>query len=135
MSTAKLTKLWKATFEDGTVIKQPQNDHYSKHVDGAEHNPSSFRDILDKEKESPLLKFELDGTSVDLTTGEFTVNGTTFTINEQNHIPNRPKLIYFRETRQEFRVGEEEPFNVYINRYFIGWHEEGDNEKKYLIGL
>lgn len=43
----KFDWLWQAHFADGKVIKQPEDDRYSKHDDLADWNPSSFRDFLE----------------------------------------------------------------------------------------
>ena len=50
---------WVAQFKDGTKLEQPENDRYSKHKAGASHNPSAFRDVLDKNKQSPLVLFKV----------------------------------------------------------------------------
>ena len=50
---------WQAIFSDGTRITQPDDDRYSKHDPTKEHNPSAFRDVEDKAKETPLVAFVL----------------------------------------------------------------------------
>jgi len=99
-TTKPLTMLWSVYFEDGHIIDQSEDDRYSKHDDTAEWNPSAFRDILDYEEKSPIKFFHLlDQTkmngiySVDLSTGEFSIDSKTFRLDDAE---SPRKLIYFR---------------------------------------
>lgn len=123
MATAPLNKLWEAYFEDGHYIYQPADDRYSKHDDTAEWNPSAFRDVL--EYDSPVKGFALGRWTVDLQTGLFYDNEASPFSLEATPLTNR-KLIYFRETQQDFNMDGEggEP---YVVRYAIGY--EGKNDK------
>lgn len=141
MSTVKapLAFLWTANFEDGTELVEPKNDHYSKHDPKAESNPSAFRDVLDKEKESRLLTFHLtnvktgDNIGVDLETGQFGINGIAFEAHPQlvDLTGKELQLIFFREVRIDRymgnNTGKDEGSDHYINRYFIGWQIKGSS--------
>lgn len=133
-----LKYIWQAGFDDGTKLTQPENDQYSKHIEGAEHNPSSFRDFLDKCETARPVWFGLISNEeeylVDLITGEFVVNGSPFSVQEQNvEPPKMPKLIYFREVRKEFVDGQEQ--DAYVNRYFLGWEDKFNSKLKHLISI
>lgn len=140
MSTTnqELKYLWTAFFEDGTIIKQPENDQYSKHDPSAEGNPSAFRDVLDKEEESRLVMFLLASPEnnsiigVDLRTGRFTINNVEFDAHDQNlDLSNKElKIVFFREVRRDTIMGvadwKEKEVKHYINRYSIGWQIVGE---------
>lgn len=120
-----LTYLWEATFEDGNVIVQPQDDKYSKHDDNLSHNPSAFRDILDYAEKSPLTVFALkSGTSiyaVRLSTGEIFVNGTIFSLEQTESGLKDRKVIYFRTMSSTI-----DELNQQVISYNLGY--EGKNE-------
>jgi len=107
MSTVSepLKYLWTAYFEDGKIISQPEDDRYSKHDDSFTHNPSAFRDLLDYEKVSKLIYFDInDGIfayGVDLPSGRFGINGTWFSIEDQDAPLHSRKLVYLREVKQD----------------------------------
>lgn len=128
----KLKYLFTATFQDGTVIQQDEQD---KSPNDPEGKKSQFWDVLEYEKHSPLIKFSLkkkilglaaNEASVDLLTGKFSINGTEFDVADQNFVITQPlRIVYFRETQKQqdvhvktHTVIEERHF---INRYFIGW--------------
>lgn len=122
--------LWEATFKDGTMIRQPLDDRYSKHDDTAEHNPSAFRDLLDYQEKSSLQFFALVGHdrqifAVNMETGEFFVNGTTFMLDQPMEELTDRKLIYFRTGRVE--SAERVP---YIYAYNFGYEGKDSNGKK-----
>lgn len=131
--------LWTAIFRDGTEITQPEDDHYSKHDDSVENNPSAFRDVLDKQKESKLVAFYLenvvtaDRIGVDLESGQFGINSIAFEAQPQNLDLSSKELeiVFFREVRKDTVMGvadwEEKRVDHYINRYFIGWQVKGEN--------
>lgn len=141
----KLKYLFTAIFEDGTVIKQTQDD--VSVIDPKKR--SAFYDVLEYEKKSKLVQFEIDNAHlayydtfedvrIDLKTGLFLVNNLQIDITDQLFYPTEPlKLIYFRETRIETDVIKEsgkadeiKSQRFYINRYFVGW-ETMYNGKKY----
>lgn len=134
----KLKYLWKTTFEDGTVIKQPEDDRYSKHSDGAEWNPSAFRDILDYEGSGHVIElFELvsnDGTErvgVDLKTGEFIMNNDKFYLEDINADVKSRKLVYYRTMMKDVITG-----NQSCIAYNFGYeykNEKLKSEKKIII--
>ena len=120
-----LTYLWEATFEDGNVIVQPQDDKYSKHDDNLSHNPSAFRDILDYAEKSPLAVFALKSDTsiyaVRLTTGEIFVNGTIFSLEQTGSGLKDRKVIYFRTMSSTI-----DGLNPQVVSYNLGY--EGKNE-------
>lgn len=131
--------LFVAHFRDGSSIEQPIDDHSKNHVEGAEHNPSAFTDVLEREDE--LQAFELrqvngpETALVDLITGAFVINGTPFHAHDQFFEPteHKLKLVYHRETRLDHDMAG----NVtrhYVNRYFIGWTAVG-NKNKAIIAV
>lgn len=113
--------LWEATFKDGHIIRQPIDDRYSKHVEGAEHNFTAFKDVLEYQETSPLEFFALVGHdrqvyAVSLDTGEFFVNGTTFRLEEPlDELDNR-QIIFHRTRRLNMANNE-----AYIYAYNIGF--------------
>lgn len=143
MSTVKgpLKYLWTAVFDDGVEIKQPKNDHYSKHDKKAEGNPSAFLDVIDKQEKAKLLVFYLenvetgDKIGVDLETGQFAINGIAFDAHEQNlDVTDKElEIVYFREVRIDTEMAvmgwTEAGKKHYINRYFIGWQVKGMKDK------
>lgn len=145
MPELELKYLFEAKFEDGSLFEQPVNNRYSKHDENAEHNPSAFRDVMDREDE--LVEFSLVGDghrySVNLKTGHFTVDGAVIHIHDQFDNPHNEKLtlIYFRETVKEFDqntfidkdgnlVTEEGETRHFVKRYFIGWKFYRENGEK-----
>lgn len=124
---------FKATFSNGEVYNQTEND-----VSLATPDKSSFFDVLEKEKESPLKTFELKGTKgifeVNLEDGSFTCNGAKlFFLNDSDEqsISNL-RLIYFRRVEKSF-AGFTEISNSTI--YFLGWQgnlANGENIKKII---
>jgi len=119
-----LKYLFKATFSDGTVIKQT-----SKDVSKIDPKRSAFYDVLNCDK--TLEKFELTGFldkwSVNLKTGEFTHNNKKFVL-EENYKGKR-KLEFFRQHQHDFNgVGETDHRII----YFLGYSVK---KEKYLIGI
>ena len=136
-----LKYLFRAKFADGVIIKQTPEDQSKD-----KENPfkSAFYDVLEHEKVSPVVSFELreagvpslvgDRIEVDLKTGVFKINFVEVNIADQNFEPQAPlKLIYFRETRLDTFVGnntgETKGSDFYINRFFIGWETTYLNKK------
>jgi len=129
MSTTKqpLKFLWTATFADGHIIQQPEDDRYSKHDDTSEWNPSSFRDIIEYSETSPLVLFailnEEHKVELELNSGTFTQNGLRYQIGPSGE----NKLIYFRDMNQENVDGEwQEP---YVVNYNIGYEYKDEHGK------
>lgn len=112
-----------AEFTDGTIITQTPEDT-STHVEGK----NAFYDVL--QRLDDVLRFSLiqeDGTrlTTDLSTGHFEVNGVPFFAHDQNKQPQgKLKLIYFKEMHQNFHQGVSEPYEIYCNKYYIGWEDE-----------
>ena len=129
-----LTYLWEATFEDGNVIVQPQDDKYSKYDDNLSHNPSAFRDILDYAEKSPLAVFALKSDTsiyaVRLTTGEIFVNGTIFAIEQAGSKLKDRKVIYFRTMSST--IDGPNPQVVSYNLGYEGKNELGKVEKRII---
>lgn len=116
-----LKYLWEATYKDGHRLHQPIDDKYSRHNEGAEHNPSSFRDLLDYQEQSPLDIFALVGHdrqiyAVSLETGEFFVNGTTFMLDQPLEELLDRKIIYYRTQRMDIQTGQQ-----YTHAYNFGY--------------
>lgn len=143
LETTPLKYRWTAYFDDGTVLKQPEDDRYSKHVDGAEHNPSAFRDILDHEKIAKLIYFDLnDGTfayGVDLPSGRFGINGTWFGLEPEDAPETKRKLIYYRVVDRDkvinFDTDEEQDKEPVIQAYCFGYEYKdahGKNVQKVI---
>lgn len=144
----KLRYLFTATFQDGTTIEQTPEDvsKFSppvKDENGELKGKSRFFDVLEYEKESPLVQFSLKEVSrlgvlfnqvdLDLTTGIFTVNGLQVNIAEQLFIPQAPlRLIYVRETHIQQDVSQKTGKMVderfYVNRFLIGWQTLWKNQ-------
>lgn len=139
--------LFTAEFQDGTTIEQDLDDTCKSRTDGT---GSTFTDVLEKEKESPLVAFHMyhvsgkEAASVDLFTGAFVVNGTPLHAHNQYFEPHKYplKLVYFRESRvdndvkgtvlEDGSVDQEHGLNPrhYVNRYFIGWTTELHGKNK-----
>ena len=122
-----LKYLFEATFKDGHMIRQPFDDKYSKHQEGAEHNFSAFTDVLDYMKTSPIDTFALVGHdrqvfAVNLESGQFFMNGTVFMLDQPLEELTDRKLIYYRTMRQDMQTGDK-----YIYAYNFGY--EGTNTK------
>jgi len=118
-----LKYLWTVVFEDGHIISQPADDHYSKHDDTAEWNPSAFRDIQDYDR-STVSMFSVGPYQVSLKMGLFRNDFDNDYSLEDEPLIDR-KLIYYREMQQDNVDGSiSEP---YVVRYAIGY--EGKNSK------
>ena len=139
MSTVNepLKYLWTAYFNDGAVIEQSPDDRYSKHDDAAEHNPSAFRDILDHEKHAQLIYFDINDKvfayGIDLPSGRFGINGTWFSIEDQDEPLTDRKLVYYREVVKNEHVQtdgsiiSEEPK---VTAYYFGYEGISPQGKK-----
>lgn len=136
MSTSQepLKYLWAAYFDDGAIIEQPADDRYSKHDDNAEHNPSSFRDILDHEKKAKLIYFDINDQvfayGVDLPSGRFGINGTWFSMELGDEKLTDRKLVYYREMKKDAHLhsdGTVTEDDAIVQSYCFGY--EGKNSK------
>jgi hypothetical protein len=139
--------LFVATFKDGSVFSQTQEDISLTRTDGT---GSAFTDVREyMESGNALEKFELVNdaekqvASVDMTTGAFIINGVPFHAHNQYFEPEKYplKLIYFRETRVDQNVNAtiQEDMSIdsqvvgtrhYVNRYFIGWETLVNGQNK-----
>lgn len=113
--------MFEATFTDGHKITQHPEDRYSKHEEGADHNFSSFTDVLDYLKHTPLQFFALLGQNgeiyaVSLETGEFFVNGTTIYLDQPLEELENRKLIYFRTNRMNMQTHDH-----YVHAFNLGY--------------
>jgi len=125
--------LWSAEFDDGHIIRQPADDRYSKHIDGAEWNPSAFRDVVEYGETHNLTAFVLANSDlsdifmIDLLNGDFRVNGIDFSL-EDEPLKDR-KIVFWREMYQNQTLGEElqAPF---VNRYILGYEGFNSENKK-----
>ena len=100
MQNSKFRYLWRAVFKK-RVIRQHPEDRYSKHVDGAEYNPSSFRDFqeyFDKHQEE-LEYFELVGESSVLTVDLFRPWAPVIYIDEYGRYGSHKKTVLHKEKR------------------------------------
>lgn len=140
MSTTKkpLKYLWSGIFANGKVIDQPADDRYSKHVEGAEWNPSAFRDLQDYQGICNLHIFQLNGEdqrhSVDLRSGQFTVNRQHFFMDD-NDINSERKLIFYRVVQHHNNDGvwEEDPIVVGYKFGYEYKNSKGRNVEKVII--
>lgn len=112
--------LWEAILKDGSVIKQdPQDESRLKPKtileDGTVVGGSSFTDIAQDVDDMNVAKFSLirrkgilkERWSVDLLTGLFEHDGTSFCVMPNDPLPiDNPtfQLIYFINRRQEFNA-------------------------------
>ncbi len=130
--------MFEATFTDGHMIRQHPEDRYSKHVEGAEHNLSSFTDVQDYMKHTPLQFFALVGQdrqifAVSLETGEFFVNGTTFYLDQPLEELKNRKLIYFRTNRMNMQTHEK--YTHAFNFGYEGKHPESGKIVKKVVTI
>lgn len=117
--------LFRATFDDGTVIEQTQEDKSALQPSG-----SAFTDVVSHESRPTIFSLvnqeNGDEVSVDLKTGNFMANGLAVCAHGQFFEPLKYDLdlVYFRETRVDSETnvdGDVKIVRHYVNRYFIGW--------------
>lgn len=138
---AFLKYLFTATFADGHVIKQTQEDASElvppiPDENGILQGKNRMYDVTEYEKTSPLVTFTLqeaglmgivaNKVELDLTTGDFTINGLRIGIAEQLFMTKEPlKIIYFKEGQIQTvisqKTGETIEERHFINRFFLGW--------------
>lgn len=126
-----LKYLFTATFEDGTVIEQTQEDRSVLDPD----KRSCFYDVVEKEKESPLVKFTLKGSGheygVDLVDGHFEVDGLPFNM-IKGTLPEY-RIIYYRNVTRHFNAADGEQTGSQF-MYCIGWQctDDGKNYQRVM---
>jgi hypothetical protein len=133
-STVPLKYLFKVEFADGVLFEQNSEDKSL-----IEPKRSAFFDVLEREKESRILRFLLTNGDhaylVDLVDGHFEIDGMSFNCHETlpHDYPDR-RLIFYRQHRHDFNsaggaMGEEINHTV---EYFIGWQTtiNGKNYKE-----
>lgn len=131
MSTVNkpLKYLWTAYFDDGKVLEQPADDRYSGHVDGADHNPSSFKDLLDYEKKAKLIYFDINDGSfaygIDMPSRRFGINGTWFSLPEEEPLED-VRLEYFRTVRRDDKI---ESANIIEGELYVEYYNFGYSGK------
>lgn len=133
-----LKYLFEATFKDGHMLRQPIDDRYSKHVEGAEHNFSAFTDLLDYAEQSPVEMFALVGRdrqvyAVNLESGEFFVNGTTFMLDQPLEELLDRKVIYYRTQRMDLQTGKQ--YTYAYNFGYEGKHPESGKIVKRIMTI
>jgi hypothetical protein len=134
MATTKLKKLFIACFEDKHIICQDENDRSMHYDENAEHNKSTFSDVLEYMKTAPLVSFTVDDASVSLVDGTFTVGEDEYEFTMEKEPLTDRKIIYYREMAQDFLMDGEggEP---YVVRYVLGYegkNKDGKVEKKVI---
>lgn len=124
-----LKYLFIASFLDGTVIEQTQEDKSS--IDPEKR--SQFFDVLEKEKEVPMVSFILVGEGheygVDMRDGHFEIDGVPFQFHEDTLTNLR--LIFWRRHRHHFKAGSTEQIGHEVV-YRFGWqatNHKGENEQ------
>jgi len=114
----ELKYLFTATFADGTVIEQTPEDRSA--IDPEKR--SQFFDVLEKEKQTPIVSFVLMGEGreygVDLRDGHFEVNRLPFRMMEG--VMPEYRLIFFRRHTHDFEVGSGSQTRHEVV-YRIGW--------------
>lgn len=148
MQNSKFKYLWRAVFKR-KVIKQHPEDRYSKHKDGAEYNPSSFRDFQEYLDAHPddLEYFELVGKDAVITVDLFRPWAPVIYMDEYGrygshrktvlHREKRPlkdvRIIYYRNMETTIVNGEMgEPI---VKGYIIGYQgiDNNGNSRKKMI--
>lgn len=154
MSTVSdpLKYLFIANFEDGHEIVQPPDDRSQRYVEGADHNPSAFTDVLDYLSQSPLLRFSLfnvatrrEAVSLELKTGYFEIfpSPKRFKING-NQSPHKPDIIFHRITQMKRTItpiiedgkvvgSTTQDFPPEIVAYALGWKDNGNSNEHVLV--
>jgi hypothetical protein len=123
----ELDYLFTAIYEDGTTLKQTQEDISTK-----DQRRSAYYDIDHEKLIAFGLENEKDAVLVDLRDGAFQINGMTFSLCDED-ITNR-RLIYFRRHLQSFNQNEQEVGHEI--KYHIGWQgndSSGKNVKRIII--
>lgn len=133
----ELKYLFVAEFADGTRITQTPED-----VSQTEPLKSAFYDVLEYEKQSPLVKFSLGHVVedkwaiVDLVDGHFELNGIPFYLHL--NLPGTPKfrIVYYRiRTEQLTMTGDTRVPSSLEPSYMLGWQTtiDGKNYQEVII--
>lgn len=139
-----LKYLFIATFADGKVIAQTQDD-----VSETDSKKSRFYDVLQESEKQPLVSFVLEGEGhqfgVDLRDGHFEQDGYLIHIERQDgndaiNPTGKPKgeldLIYFRTNKIHMQVGRAE--NKIIGKdtvYRFGWKVRGNQNYQRIMQI
>lgn len=125
-----LKYLFTAKYSDGTEYKQNADDRSVLEPD----KRSCFYDI----DQTKLVEFILEGEgqqhSVNLKTGAFTVNGTTFKCHVEPEFRDF-RLIFWRNHTHHFNVGEDtQEETAHQVKYIIGWQctVNGENHQRII---
>lgn len=115
-----LKYLFKAEFADGSFIQQNQDD-----VSSVDPTKSMFFDVLNHPSE--LIKFSLgDFLSLHLLSGEFVLNGNTFSVHDPSKpVPSDRRLIFFRRHTHTLVMGGDNGHEV---EYHLGWQATVNGE-------
>ena len=142
MSTVKdpLDFLWTAYLDNEEVIEQPEDDHYSKHDESAEWNPSAFRDVQDRIDQGvkvDLFVLAGDGVihTVDLVHGRFTVDGTELELGDETDRATDRKLIYYRTVEKDWIDGVEQEARIVAYSFGYEYKDSKDRVQKKVITL
>lgn len=142
MSTVSkpLDFLWTAYLDNEEVIEQPEDDHYSKHDESAEWNPSAFRDVQDRLDEGikvDLFVLHGDGVfhTVDLVHGKFTIDGTEVELGDETDRFTDRKLIYYRTVEKDWIDGVEQEPRIVGYSFGYEYKDSKDRVQKKVITL
>lgn len=142
MSTVSksLNYLWTAYLDNEEVIEQPENDHYSKHNESSEWNPSAFRDVqdrLDGGIKVDLFVLHGDGVfhTVDLVHGKFTIDGTEIELGNESDRASERKLIYYRTVEKDWIDGVEQEPRIVGYSFGYEYKDTKDRVQKKVITL
>jgi hypothetical protein len=120
--------LFTATFQDGSVVKQTQEDR-SASAEGK----NAFYDVLQRigEIESFSIEGENIKASVDLNTGRFTLNNIMFQATDPSVISKLEdvthfRLVYFKRHRHNF--GNDNQELSHDIEHHIGWQTTIDGK-------
>jgi len=124
-----LKYLFRAQYNDGSEFKQNQED-----VSAKDRQRSAFFDI-DHER---LTSFALEGGGdvfrVDLRTGQFEVNGTSFYMHDVDLPLSNFRVIFFRQHLH--CVGGDGKQRSHAIRYLLGWQAnmpDGENVQRVMV--
>lgn len=132
----QLTHLFTATFENGSVIVQDEDDRSMLEPE----KRSTFYDVQEKAKDSKLVSFVLSGPShtyrVDLQDGHFEVNGVPFLMHDSEAKDFR--IIFYRTHTHTFSqtIGQLPVEKTHTIAYRIGWQcELTGREHQRILGI
>jgi hypothetical protein len=126
-----LKYLFKATFQDGSVIEQTPDDRSANDPE----NRSQFFDALERSKNTRMTSFLLQGQgheyAVDLTDGHFEIDGVPFRMIE-GMLPYY-EIVFFRRHTHDFVAGTGQETNHSIV-YRLGWqcNDDGKNYQRVM---